>query len=185
MKKIIIIVLFLIAITGGAFAQDNTLYGGAGLGVGLPCFVHGEFFISYEYAVLPNLAVGGSIAGQMYPLAIYAMIFDDLLGGKDVVKSIFGPIFEGQVHWYPFEECFHVDLGLGYSYYLSSMHTFLIAPGLGWMFDFGEPGGFVVNIGFRTEIFVPVGDSIIKRDDGTNLNPVNFLTFRLGLGYRF
>ena len=185
MKKIIIAVIILLVAVSGGFAQDNTVYGGVGLGVGIPCIIDGEVFISYEHSIIPQLSVGGSVAFQMYPLATFAMVFDDLLGGEDVVESIFTPIIEAQVHWYPFEGSFHVDLGLGYANYLSSMDTFLIAPGLGWLFDFGEPGGFVVNIGLRTEFFIPFGDSIIKKDNGDDLIPVNYLTFRLGLGYRF
>lgn len=184
MKKLILALVFLMAVTSGAFAQKHMVYGGAGAGLGVPCIADVEFFASYEFAIVPQFSVGGSVALQMYPLALFAMVFDDILNGESAIKSIFGYVVEGQLHWYPWSKAFHLDMGLGYSSYLTSMNTFLIAPGLGWRIDFGEPGGFVMNIGLRVEIFAPLDDSIIK-SDGESITPVNFISTRLGFGYRF
>lgn len=185
MKKIIIVILILLAVSGGAFAQRNMVYGGVGLGVGVPCIFDYEISASYEFAIIPQLSVGVSAALQMYPVAAYAIVFEKLFYGENSIKDIFGPVVEGQLHWYPFAKTFHMDLGLGYSHYLRSMHTFLVAPGLGWRLDFGEPGGFMMNLGLRVEVFTPLGNSIMETDEGDKLKPFNILTFRLGFGYRF
>ena len=172
-------------VSGGAFAQRHMVYGGLGLNIGVPCVGGAEVFASYEFAIIPRLSIGISAAYQVYPLAVYAVLIDRLAGGEDVIKDIYGPVAEAQVHFYPGEDKFHIDLGIGYSNYLRSMHTLLIAPGFGWRFDFGEPGGFFINLGLRTEIFIPVGDGIIKTDEGKNLKAVNFVSARLGFGFRF
>lgn len=184
MKRTIIAVLIFTAAAGGAFAQRNTVYGGTGIGFGIPCIMDGELFASYEFAIIPQISVGVSAAFQMYPMAVFGMVIDSLANGESTIKNIYGPVVEGQAHWYPFAKVFHLDLGLGYSYYLSSMHTLLIAPGLGWMIDPGKPGGFVTNIGLRVEIFA-LGNTILKNDEGDGLTPVNVMSMRVGFGYRF
>ena len=184
MKKVVLLVIILVIVAGGAFAQRNMIFAGPGIGIGFPCLVDYEFFLTYEFAIIPQLSVGISAAIQMYPLVFYAIVLDNLFNGKSTINSPYGPAAEGQLHWYPWAKSFHLDLGVGYSYYLSTMHTLLVTPGLGWRIDFGEPGGFIMNIGLRSEIFIPLGDSIIKTDDFKNLTPFNF-GFRLGFGYRF
>ena len=185
MKKTILVLVILLIAAGGAFAQRHMFYGGPGAGAGFPCILGSELSVSYEFAVIPQLSLGLSAAIQMYPLAVYAIVFDHLISGKSAINSIYTPLAEGQIHWYPMAKSFHVDLGVGYSNYLLSMHTLLVAPGLGWRIDFGEPGGFIMNIGLRAEIFVPLGDSIIITDEGDSLKPFNYFAVRLGFGYRF
>ena len=183
MKKIIILIIILTLAAAGAFAQSNIIYGGPGGGLGVPFLGDIEVFVSYEYAVIPQLTIGASAALQMYPLALYGMAISSAVGTNSI-KNIFSAVLEGQVHWYPSAKSFHLDLGLGYSNYLESMHSLLIAPGLGWLIDFNEPGGFVMNIGLRTEVFLPIGGSFAVTDEGADFTPFNF-SLRLGLGYRF
>jgi len=201
MKKLTVLVIILTLAAGGVFAQSetetttpkNTIYGGFGFGVGLPFFVDGELFFSYEYAIIPQFSVGANISLQMYPMAIAWMIGESIAGSIDgedrrTINNFFGYIIEGQAHWYPAGKTFHIDLGVGYSNYVFSMHTILIAPGIGWRIDFGQPGGFIMNIGLRLEFFQPLSGSVFVIDDSsktTSIAPVNFLTFRLGFGYRF
>ena len=183
MKKIIMLIIILTLAAAGAFAQSHIIYGGPGAGFGVPFLGDIEAFISYEYAVIPNLTVGAAAALQKYPLALYGMAITSAIGTNSI-KNIFSVVMEGQVHWYPFAKSFHFDLGLGYSNYLESMHSLLIAPGLGWLIDFKEPGGFVMNIGLRTEVFMPIGGSFAVTDEGEDFTPFNF-SLRFGLGYRF
>ena len=185
MKKIILVLIILMIAAGGAFAQRNMIYGGPGAGAGFPCVINYEMFVSYEFAVIPQLSLGLSAAIQMYPGVIYAIFFDILDDGKSTLNSMYTPVVEGQIHWYPMAKSWHLDLGVGYSNYLLSMNTLLIAPGMGWRIDFGKPGGFIMNIGLRAEIFVPLGDSILITDEGDNLSPFNYLALRIGFGYRF
>lgn len=195
MKKLLVAAIVLWTIAGVAVAEESELpkhmvsVGVSGMG-SFPCIVGADFFASYEFAIIPQFSVGASAAFQMYPMAIWGIVFDTLENGESAVKSYVGTLVEAQAHWYPWAGSFHVDAGLGWSYYLSSMHTLLIAPGVGWRIDFGEPGGFFINIGLRAEIFAPLGDSVLKlkdKDSGevTELIPVNPLSFRLGFGFRF
>ena len=185
MKRLFIILVIIVAVTGGAFAQRNMVSGGLGVGISYPCFIECEVFASYEFAIVPQLSVGVSVALQEYPFAVWGMVIQEIIGGEKTIKDIYSPVAVGQIHWYPWAERFHIDLGVGYSNYLLSMHTIISALGVGWRFDAGEPGGFFFNVGVRVEIFTPVGDSIIKTDDGKNFSPINVPVIWLGLGCRF
>ena len=189
MKKIMVGVLFLAVAPSGVFAERHIVYGGGGLGLGFPFIMSLEAFASYEFMATPQFSFGASFACQVYPMALFPLIFINAVGGEVNglrVNHVLAYVAEGQMHWYPWAKTFHADLGVGYSNYLSSMQALFIAPGIGWMFDEGEPGGFVLNLGFRTEIFVPLNGFVMRSEDGRNvLVPVNLLTMRIGLGYRF
>lgn len=181
MKKFVLAAIIFIAGTAGAFAQRNTVYAGGGGGISIPFSIESELFASYEFEIVPQFSVGISAAVQFYPFALAAVAF-----APDTIKDASGTIVEGQAHWYPWGEAFHLDAGLGYSDYLSSMPTFLIAPGIGWRFDLGEPGGLVLMFSTRAEIFMPLGDNFFKySDQDAELTPVNIFASRIGLGFRF
>jgi len=198
MRKTVLLTALILFAAGGVYAQNaddssapkNTVYGGFGFGAGFPAAVDAEIFASYEREIIPQITVGASVAYQMYPMAIIFVVIDSIdsqVNEKDrTINSVYGYIIEGQFHWYPAGKTFHVDVGLGYSNYLTSMHTILFAPGIGWRIDFGQPGGFIMNIGLRVEYFYPISESFLtEKDTGKSLYPVNIMTFRLGFGYRF
>ena len=192
-KKLLIFFIVFLVISSLAFSQEqeqapklrHMVYGGYGFGWGVPAIFDMELFVAYHFSIIPQLSVGVSVAGQYYMGVILAILFEALATGDTTINSAFGPVAEGQLYWYPWAKTFYIGIGLGYSYYLLTVHTLLVAPGLGWRIDFGRPGGFIMNIGLRAEIFNPIGDSFWENSEGNSFRPVNFLAFRLGFGYRF
>jgi hypothetical protein len=155
MKKGIIVFLMAAGFSG-LFAQGNTLTVGVGGGLGVPVAVYMEAHASFEQQIVPEFSIGVNAAFQIYPLAIAAIAFSS-------EPSPLGYIIDAQAHWYPAGGAFHLDLGGGYSYYLWSMHCAAITGGLGWRFLAGK--WFVINIGLRGEVFMPLGENVFDGSD--------------------
>jgi hypothetical protein len=156
MKKVIIAILIAAAGVSGVFAQDNTVTVGAGAGFGIPVVVYMETHASYERHIVPEFSIGVNASFQLYPLAIFAIVFTN-------EPNTFGYVIDAQAHWYPGGGIFHLDLGGGYAYYLWTMHCAAITSGLGWRFLLGD--AFVINAGFRCEVFVPIGENVFEASD--------------------
>ena len=178
MKKYIVVLLLLMAVVGGLFAQRNTISAGIDAGLGLPIIVYAGVHASYEFQIIPQLSIGASAFWEFFPLALYAVAFT-----QDPNHLVAYGV-EGQIHWYPFSKGFHVDAGLGWGYYMG-MNTLVIAPGVGWKIDLGKSGGFIINPGIRLEIFKPVEENIFKSSDkNSELIPGN-LDLYISFGYSF
>jgi len=194
MKKIFIMLLLVMLVTSGIFAQDQTST--------LDNWISGEVSllgigISYERMLLPNLSIG---------VNAYANTMNFF--------SASGFTLNGR--YYPFGNPFFVELGLGYGsnggtnnevtyihkeYPDSSGGTtvvktsgFVIAPGLGAKFDVGQPGGFFLQPGIRFPIaignqkpwenwlFGYYDDNYdFKKQNGVALSYIIYL----GMGYAF
>ena len=176
-KKILLIVIVFLVISGGVFAQDranNSIVASFGIfGAEL----------SYERIFTPRFSV---LADVSYTYLVFMDEFTISAKGR----------------WYPFGKTFFLDLGLGYSYgkgfvgftadALLTVITFgawlaikdfeddnlrtggfLIQPGLGWKFDIGKPDRFVLP--------VSMGLNIKARSEVPDFMPY----LRIGLGYSF
>ena len=176
--------LFLMAVTGGAFAQRNIAGAGIGAMIGTPYTGGLEVFASYEFFIIPQFSLGANLTCQLYPLVAATVIFGPIVGLNEKY-SAFTYIAEGQVHWYPHAKTFHVDLGVGYANYLSNMRALLIAPGFGWTFYAKPPKGFLVNFSFRGEVFMPLSGFVFEPNENGSFIPFNILTVQAALGYRF
>ena len=171
MKKAIfgfvLAVLFAFAGGAGVAAQDNMVTIGGGGGLGIPVAIYVETFASFERQIIPEFSIGVNAAFQLYPLAVFALVFTD-------EPYTFGYLIDAQAHWYPGGGGFHLDFGGGYSYYMLTMHCAAITSGLGWRFLLGSSESFVLNLGIRTEIFVPIGKNIFEDSDrNARLTPVH------------
>lgn len=80
-----------------------------------------------------------------------------------------------------------MDGGLGFADFLMSMPCLVIAPGFGWKIKFGRTP-VCLNLGFRSESFVPLGDNKLKYqtsdDELGEFRPFN-IGMRLDLGFSF
>jgi len=176
-KRVFLILLVLLVISGSVFAQDrakNSIAVSAGV-------IGAE--LSYERILTPHFSL---LADTSYTTLFFMDEFT----------------VSGKGRWYPFGKAFFFDLGLGYSYgkgvvgfmgdmlltvitfgYWLSVKDFendelrsggfLIQPGLGWKLDIGKPDGFVLPIS--------AGMNIKFSSDMPDLMPY----LRIGLGYSF
>jgi len=133
--------LFLFAAGAGSlFAGGNTVFLGVN-GLGLTA--------AYERALTGRFSLAGeatmaTVYGSVTPL--YSNDADDevMLGGL-----IGAGLLEVRGRFYPFARRFFVDLGLGYGFMggvSTSISGVLVSPGLGWKFDPGEAGKFVIDL---------------------------------------
>jgi hypothetical protein len=186
MKKIILFLLLGAVLGGGLCAQSNTISGGFALGLSFPIIVFEEAQVSYERQLSPLLSVGVNAAFQLYPLGIFTEFFTG-------DPNLYGVVFDAQARFYPFGKGFHAELGAGYGYYMWTMHSLVVTLGVGWRFDFGKPGGVILDLGLRMENFVPLGDNIFDSSNGKTradssaagtLIPFN-IGPRVSIGYSF
>jgi hypothetical protein len=177
MKKLFAGVVFSVIVSTGIFAQSNAVFLGAGAGLSLPSVSYIGFNASYERMIIPRLSVSVNAGWNMYPLVLFFVKFME-------DPSITGWVVDAQAHWYPGGKAFHVDMGAGYGEYLG-MSSAVIVPGVGWKFDLGKPGGFIMNIGLRGEWYIPLEENIFQDSDADDaLKPFNF-DVRVGFGYSF
>ncbi|MDR0540053.1 MAG: hypothetical protein LBG74_06075 [Spirochaetaceae bacterium] len=178
MKKLFVSIVFSVIVSTGAFAQSNSVLAGGGAGLSIPSVCYINFNISYERMIVPNFSAVINAGWDLYPLALFFVAFME-------DPAIDGWSIDAQARWYPWAKTFHIDLGAGYGEYLG-MGSIVVTPGLGWKIDFGEPGGFVMNIGIRGEWYIPIEENIFKgSDQDGDLIPFNFFDFRLAFGYSF
>jgi len=184
MKKVILVLLLVAVITGGAFAQANIranwISGEVSmLGVGA----------RYEYMFSPKFSVGAN--------AYFNNLF---LFWNDWA-------IDANMRFYPTGKFFFAELGLGYSFHsgtgkykytsggttttyddtLITINGFGIIPGVGWKIDVGAEGGFFIQPGVKLPITLgskkPVldwwGDQ--KGEFGAGVG----IVFYCGFGYAF
>ncbi|MDR0525526.1 MAG: hypothetical protein LBG90_06610 [Spirochaetaceae bacterium] len=182
-KKIFAVILFAAA-AGNVFGQKNTISGGLGGIINIPLIVGVELYLDYERTIIPQFGVGFNVSGQFFPLGIFA-----IAGTNGKINNIFGYTLEGQARWYPFGGTFHLDAGLGFDHFLTSMPCFIITTEVGWNIKLGK-SPFRLNIeALRLEFFVPLGDNPLKiqnleTDEWDTIKPFNIVT-RIGFGFAF
>jgi hypothetical protein len=171
MKKGIIIAVLALVIGGGLFAQEdgtqNTILGGLGVGF----FSAIQF--SYEREFIPYFGLGVE-----FGLEFYAWI------------PIFSTFYiTAQPRWYPFGGRFYLDGEVGYAQFFSIIPTLKAGPGLGWKFDFGEPGGFTLDLNIGADWFIPLGINEVGTEvsDALSESGMNLINIRaiIGFGYSF
>ena len=176
-KRMILLVIVLMVISGGVFAQDRAKNSIA-LSVGL---IGGE--LSYERMFNRHFSILADVS--------YTTLF--------LVDEF---TLSAKGRWYPFGKTFFLDLGLGYSYgkgfvgllsdILLGVITFgywleykdfdddnfrtggfLVQPGLGWKIDVGKPDKLVLPIFMGVDLKIWSG------------MPDIMPYLRIGLGYSF
>ena len=175
-KKIIGVLLFVVLVTGGIFAQEGEVQeeqvqeeqsqektaDSQGLWGGAKNFVSGEVGLvtagaRYERLLTPNISIGG-----VFYWNTFFIIFNELeigaFGRYYIYKGLYAELGLGfHIHTgtmkytYSYIDEYGVNV-TGETEWFGARTGFAISPGLGWKFDPGKPGGFFLAPGFSVPI---------------------------------
>jgi hypothetical protein len=166
-RKCAFVLILALLVAGAGFAQDggkNTVLGSVGM-------IH--LTASYERDISEEI-------NNLIPFQNYVTLSAVADVGIDMFLIFFyDQYFILRTRWYPWEEGFFADLGLGVGNtgvldYSTGNITFLLSPGVGWkIHPGGQPRGFTIQPAGGLNILIY----------GPSLVPVPFL--KCGFGWRF
>ena len=157
-KRIVLFIVLLALLAGGAIAQTHWISGeiyGPGAGA------------RYEYMISPSFTLGGYFSFIGLPIPV-----TEFLSGEwdNYTYLHSGGGITGR--WYIFARRFFTELSLGFNSFeydyredvvsdMGYMHSeynsykasgFCISPGIGWTIDVGRAGGFFISVGAKLPI---------------------------------